>query len=94
MTTRRRKKAPEADLLVTRAAAKEAVRHRVLDMRARMEAISLGQRALAARIGIHQPHINRVLCGKVEVPTYWTLLKMERGIAHFERVVATQRRKA
>lgn len=86
-----RKKKVLGDPLVLRAKAAEEARHRILDIRSRMNAIGLGQRALAAKCKLQQPHINRVLTGKVAVPTYWTLLKMEKGVAYFEQVVARQR---
>jgi predicted transcriptional regulator len=87
------RKPPPTDPLVTRAQAAEAARHRIADIRRRMDAIGLGQRALADRCKIQQPHINRVLRGHVAVPTYWTLLKLEQGVEYFERQVAARRRK-
>lgn len=75
------------DTSVARSVAHREAKQRVDRMNAVIARINVSQRTLAERAKMQQPYVNRVLRGKVKLPSFSTLLRLERAVAFFVKQV-------
>ena len=78
--------------LAQRRKAAHTAAHRLAEINRVIAETGISQRQIAETAEMGQPHVNRILRGYVAVPTFWTLLRIEKAVRYYARMVADQRR--